>query len=133
MLAYNSHAKIGKIWYEKTFWSGKTSIMVDGIELTQLSSTLFTYEKEGVKYTVIVKGNSFTGISLNFSSNQQGSVPIIIPMVEGIKMYQYVLSVISFVILALWLNPTKDNTIGTCLLICLGVAFTIYIANATFS
>ena len=27
----------------------------------------------------------------------------------------------------------NDKTIGTCLLICLGVAFTIYIANATFS
>ena len=31
------------------------------------------------------------------------------------------------------LSPTIDNTIGTCLLICFGVALTIYIANATFS
>ena len=36
-------------------------------------------------------------------------------------------------ILAFALNPTNDNTIGTCLLMCLGVAFTIYIAKATFS
>ena len=31
------------------------------------------------------------------------------------------------------LSPTKDSTIGTCLLMCFGVALTMYIANATFS
>ena len=36
-------------------------------------------------------------------------------------------------IFALLLNPTNDNIIGTCLLICLGVALTIYIAYATLS
>ncbi len=31
------------------------------------------------------------------------------------------------------LNPTSESTIGTCLLICRGVALTIYIAYATLS
>ena len=36
-------------------------------------------------------------------------------------------------IFAFPLNPTRDSTIGTCLLICLWVALTMYIAYATLS
>ena len=36
-------------------------------------------------------------------------------------------------IFAFPLNPTSESTIGTCLLICRGVALTIYIAYATLS
>ena len=102
MLAFNSHSKIGKIWYEKDFWSGKVTITVDGILLTQLSPTLFTYEKDGVRYTVTLRGNDFSGIRLNFTSSDTDAKTIIIPMTEGIKGYEYLLSLISFIVLGLW-------------------------------
>ena len=102
MLAFNSHSKIGKIWYEKDFWSGKVTITVDGILLTQLSPTLFTYEKDGLRYTVTLRGNDFSGIRLNFTSSDKDAKTIIIPMTEGIKGYEYLLSLISFIILGLW-------------------------------
>lgn len=102
MLAFNSHTKIGKIWYEKDFWSGKTTITVDGILLTQLSPTLFTYEKDGLKYTVTMRGNDFSGIRLNFTSDEKDAKTIIIPMTEGIKGYEYLISLISFIVLGLW-------------------------------
>ncbi len=102
MLAFNSHTKIGKIWYEKDFWSGKTTITVDGILLTPLSPTLFTYEKDGLKYTVILRGNNFSGVRLNFTSDDKDAKTIIIPMTEGIKGYEYLISLISFIVLGLW-------------------------------
>ena len=102
MLVFNSHANIGKIWYEKDFWSSKATITVDGIMLTQLSPTLYTYEKDGVRYTVTRRGNDFKGISLVFTSSVKGAKTYVIPMTEGIKIYEYALSLIAFVVLALW-------------------------------
>jgi hypothetical protein len=104
MLALNSHAKLGKIWYEKNFWSGKTTITVDGIELTRLNSVMYTYEKDGVKYTVVVQGNVFTGVKLVFSCNEAGVKPIVVPIVERFKVYEYLVAFITTIIVCLWIN-----------------------------
>jgi hypothetical protein len=104
MLALSSHAKIGKIWFEQNFWTGKISITVDGIELVQLSRNVYTYERDGVKYTVIIRGNKFSGIRLNFSSNEKGAKSIDVPIVEGYKVYEYVIAFISTFLVCLWIN-----------------------------
>ena len=104
MLALNSHAKLGKIWYKQDFWSGKVTITVDGIQLVQLSRNIYTYEKDGISYTVVVRGNKFTGIRLNFSSNEKGAKPIVVPIVEGYKVYEYTIAFIATLIVCLWIN-----------------------------
>ncbi len=104
MLALNTHAKLGKIWYEKKFWSGKTSITVDGIELTRLNSAMYTYEKDGIKYTVLVQGNPFTGVKLIFSTNEQGVKPIVVPIVERYHAYEYLIAFCSTILVTLWIS-----------------------------
>ena len=104
MLALNTHAKLGKIWFNQNFWTGKITITVDGIQLVQLSRNVFTYEREGVKYTVIVRGNKFSGMRLNFSTNEKDSKPIVVPIVEGYKVYEYVIAFISTFLVCLWIN-----------------------------
>ena len=104
MLALNTHAKLGKIWYEKKFWSGKTSITVDGIELTRLNSAMYTYEKEGVKYTVLIQGNTFTGVKLIFSTNEQGVKPIVVPIVERYQVYEYLIALCATILVTLWIS-----------------------------
>ncbi len=104
MLALNTHAKLGKIWYEKKFWSGKTTISVDGIELIRLNSAMYTYEKDGVKYTVVVQGNTFSGVKLVFSSNVQGSKPIVVPIVERYKVYEYLIAFCATMLVTLWIS-----------------------------
>ena len=104
MLALNTHAKLGRIWYEKKFWSGETTISVDGIELTKLNSVMYAYEKEGVKYTVVIQGNSFSGVKLVFSTNEQGVKPIVVPIVEPFKAYEYLIAFISTILVTLWIS-----------------------------
>ena len=104
MLAFNQHPQIGKIWFDQNFWTGKITITVDGITLVQLSRTIYTYEKDGVRYTVIVRGNKFTGIRLNFSWGEVGAKPLVIPIVEGYKVYEYAIAFISTFLVCLWIN-----------------------------
>ena len=104
MLALSSHAKIGKIWFEQNFWTGKISITVDGIPLVKLSRNIYTYERDGVRYTVIIRGNKFSGMRLNFSSNEKNATPIDVPIVEGYKVYEYVIAFISTFLVCLWIN-----------------------------
>ena len=104
MLALNQHSKLGKIWYKQDFWSGKVTITVDDTQLVQISSNIYTYEKDGISYTVVVRGNKFTGIRLNFSSNEKGARPIVVPIVEGYKVYEYVIAFMATLIVCLWIN-----------------------------
>ena len=104
MLAFAQHQKLGKIWYEKNFWSGETTITVDGIRLTRLTSFMYVYEKDDIRYTVVIHGNSFTGIKLNFSSNEPGSRPLIVPIVEPFKVYEYVIAFIATLLVCVWIN-----------------------------
>lgn len=103
MIVLRQHAKIGKIVYEKKFW-GTAKITVDGIELTKLNSTMYTYERDGIRYTVIIQGNAFSGIKLNFSSNEKDVKPIIIPIVEPFKASEYIVAFISTILITLWVS-----------------------------
>ena len=47
---------------------------------------------------------------------------------SGAKTYFRRIKIMDDLIAIIPLNPTNESTIGTCLLICFGVALTIYIA-----
>lgn len=104
MVALYQHAKLGKIWYEKNFWNGATTIMVDDIELTRINSLMYTYDRDGIKYTVIIQGNAFSGLKLNFSTNEKNVKPIIVPMVAPFKAYEYIIAFISAILVAVWVS-----------------------------
>ncbi len=138
MLALNTHAKLGKIWYKKDFWTGNTTISVDGIELKKLNSVMYTYERDGIKYTVVIQGNTFNGVKLVFSTNEAGVKPIVVPIVEPYKVYEYLIAFISTILVTLWISVGmfvpgtffKMNAIEG--LVCLALAFLgLFLAGRT--
>ncbi len=88
-------SKFGKITYEESFWSGKKTITIGDITLTNISKTEFEYEQNGEKVKVELIGNFFKGISLKINEE-------IIEITSKTKWYEATLAIIPFVFVVIW-------------------------------
>ena len=51
--------------YEENAWSGKRTIMYDGIVLTKIKRNIYEYKKDDITEQFVVKGNQLIGITIN--------------------------------------------------------------------
>ena len=51
--------------FEEGFWTGKRTIIYDGVILTKIKRNIYEYKKDDITEQLIVKGNQLMGITIN--------------------------------------------------------------------
>lgn len=96
------HERLGEITYEESFWTGKKTLYVNGQALTKTARNVFqTSEGETIKLT----GSFFTGIKANIGTEA-------VQLIAACKWYEYVLSVLPFILIMVW-----GNSVALCSII----------------
>ena len=88
--------KIGEITYEETFWTGKKTVYINGQPLNKVAKNTFE-TADGTKAEL--KGNFLTGATLTVGENQ-------VRIVNPVKWYEIVMSVLPFILIMIWGNST---------------------------
>lgn len=89
--------KYGSVLYEESFWTGKRKIYING-ELFEKDTKKIYIGKIDDKITAInICGNFFTGVKLEINSD-------IIQVTPSTLWYEYVLFILSFLIVLVWGN-----------------------------
>ena len=92
--------KYGVITYEESFWSGKKIITINGAALQKMSKNEYILEEEERRILVRVKGNYLSGAKLIIDDEE-------ILVSPKILWYEWLLSVIPFVLVLTWGNSEK--------------------------
>lgn len=90
-------SKFGKIIYEESFWTGKKTITIGEIVLTNVSKTEFEYEENGEKVKVELIGNFFKGISLKIKEE-------FVEITSKTKWYETTFAILPFIFDIIWGN-----------------------------
>ncbi|MBQ7923745.1 MAG: hypothetical protein IJ329_00405 [Clostridia bacterium] len=94
------HNVYGSIIYEEGAWTGKKSLTINGVPLTKVDKTHYTYSLDGELITVELKGNTLTGVTLKIQNE-------VIRLVDKPAWYVLVLSILMFIFVIVWGNsPT---------------------------
>lgn len=117
------HETLGELCYEENILSGKRKVIINGQELLKCTKNTFFYTDNS---TITVKGNMLTGVK--FIINDET-----ITVVSGLKWYEYVLSILPFLLVVIWGNsvalckivPIIGGAIGG-LISGIHVAFNLY-------
>ena len=86
--------KYGEILFQESFWTGKKSISINGKQLTKIDKTTFKMEDET---TVTLSGNYLAGCKMKIGEDTVSLTP-------AIKWYEYLLSVLPFILIMVWGN-----------------------------
>ena len=90
------HPVYGQIVYEESFWTGKKSITVNGVNAPVVTKNKFMIDGKNAT----VKGNYLTGVTLNIESET-------IALTPKAKWYETVLAVIPIVFMLTWGNSVE--------------------------
>jgi len=93
MTVLTQHQSYGEIIYKESFWTGKKSLTINGVEAQPVSKKEFVLEEK----RIIIKGNYLTGIVLHLDGDT-------IRISEQTKWYEFMLSIIPFIFLLTWGN-----------------------------
>ena len=95
------HEKYGNIIYEENFWTGKKTITIDGKQLTKVSRTKFMYlTADGTFVHVKLKGHYMMGAKLDFNGE-------VVQIVEAPKWYEFVMYILTFMLILTWGNSPE--------------------------
>ena len=93
MKEFVQHPIYGEIVYNESFWTGKKSLMINGVAAQPVSKKEFT--AEGKK--VVIIGSSLMGLKLQIDND-------IVEVSSKPKWYEIVLSVLPLIFLLTWGN-----------------------------
>jgi len=51
--------------FEESFWTGRRTIVYDGVVLTKIKRSIYEYNKDEVVEQFVIKGNQLIGITIN--------------------------------------------------------------------
>ena len=89
-----NNEKLGEIVFEESAWTGKKKISIAGKQLTKVDKT--TYKTEDEK-TATLTGNFIQGCKMTFKGET-------IELTPSVKWYEYVLSILPFILIMIWGN-----------------------------
>ena len=90
------HSALGEIVYEESFWTGKKTLTINGVEATRLNKKEFLINGE----KALLKGSLYAGVKLCLGGEE-------IVLIPSSKWYELVLAVLPFSFLLTWGNsPT---------------------------
>ena len=94
----HSHPTYGLITYDESFWTGKKTILFDGIPLVKKNKTTFEVPATETTpaLTVIVSGNYISGLKLTIGEE-------VVTLSEKPRWYDYVLGILPGVMLYLFI------------------------------
>lgn len=88
------HERLGELTCEENFWTGKKNLYINGQKLDNPAKNVFqTPEGE----TITLKSNFFRGTTANIGSES-------IVLVAPCKWYEYILSLLPFLLIMVWGN-----------------------------
>ena len=93
MTVLTQHQSYGEIIYKESFWTGKKSLTINGVDAQPVSKKEFVLEEK----RIIIKGNYLTGIVLHLDGDT-------VRISEQTKWYEFILSIIPFIFLLTWGN-----------------------------
>jgi len=85
----NEKTKNKDFVYQENDWTGKKTLTYDGIPLTKIDRLNYKLENEGETSTVTIKGNSFSGLSVNMFGNE-------IEVIRKLAWYELVMAILVF-------------------------------------
>ena len=85
----NEKTKNKPLEYQEGLWSGKKTIIYDGVKLEKEKRNVYIYKKDNVQETVSVKGNQLYGINI-FMFGQE------IEILRKLLWWEYLLAVLVF-------------------------------------
>lgn len=94
-----THERLGEIIYEESAWTGQKNISINGQKLNKVKRNIF--QIPGGE-TVTLKGNFFLGTTAVIGAET-------VALTQPYKWYEYVLSVIPFILIIIW-----GNTVALC-------------------
>ena len=97
MNAIINHETYGQIVYNENFWTGKKSLMINGIYLTKTDKRTFLYSNEGQSQSFVLRGNFLRGANITIDKE-------IIQLTPPLKWYELVLPIIVLIALLSWGN-----------------------------
>jgi hypothetical protein len=92
-------SEIGEIMYEESIWTGKKTIYINGKPLEKISKTMFVMDDNGEQSYVMLKGNIYTGLSLEIKGRD-------IVVSDKPKWYELTLAILTFALCLIWGNST---------------------------
>ncbi len=93
MTEYVNHPSYGKIVYTESAWTGKKTIMVDGVEAKPISKKEFKLNEK----RLVISGSILTGVNLCIDNEK-------IEISPKPKWYEAVLAIIPFAFILIWGN-----------------------------
>ena len=93
MKEFVQHPIYGKIVYNESFWTGKKTLTINGVDAQPVSKKEFTVE--GKK--VVIIGNSLIGVKVHIDNDTVEVSP-------KLKWYEIVFAVLPFIFLLTWGN-----------------------------
>lgn len=99
MMEFVHDSELGTISYDENIWTGKKTVSINGKPLEKAGKNMFYMSSEGEKSYVILKGNIFTGITLEINGRD-------IVVSKKPEWYEFTLAVLTFVICLVWGNTT---------------------------
>ena len=87
--------KYGEIKYEENIWTGKKSVHINGVALSKVDKTSFSYNHDGLDMKVSIKGSIYKGSTLIVGEEKFEVYPKTL-------WYEYVLTILPIVLIIVW-------------------------------
>jgi len=97
MEAIVENSEYGVIVYNEGFWSGKKSLIINGVPLVKTGKKEYTYNVNDEAHLVTLKGNMMSGVSITIDDKE-------IKLVEKPVWYVLTLSLVMFIFDIVWGN-----------------------------
>ena len=94
------HPVYREIVYEENIWTGKKSLTMGATALKKVGKNTFSMVRGGVETKVVVKGSVLSGVTLQIQREE-------IQIVPKATWYDWVLSVLPFVLIMIWGNNVQ--------------------------
>lgn len=91
------HETYGKIVYSESFWTGKKKLYINDVELKKVNRKAFEYNVGEETVSVVLKGNTLTGMAVTIKEEK-------IQVVPKPEWYVILLSVLMFSFVMVWGN-----------------------------
>lgn len=88
---------LGTVVVKESVWTGKFTVLVNGVEAKRMSKTAFLYEAGASTYDINITGNFVKGSTMTINGDSY-------KISENIKWYEYVLALLPFVFILIWGN-----------------------------
>lgn len=86
----NEQTNNKELYYEEGFWTGKRTIIYDGVRLTKIKRNLFEYKNGETTEQVEVVGNQIVGITIKMLGKE-------IEVARKLAWYEIVMAVLVFI------------------------------------